>query len=235
MSYGFSRRLRRFVATLPPLVFGFMGSPAFSATIDANGFSVGQTSANFSNATVTSIGGSFTKIQSVGSNSSMVVGVSTGFVLNEADTDGEKFTINFSGGGAVVTEITLGLLFRQGEWGVAVNEQALLKPNTGSCNTANCLLTAIGQFQGSGSGVTTLSQGVEGQGGIFRIANPFGSTTITSLDLSAFDAGGSGSTASSFGLVSVVYTTIPEPNTLLLVGLGAVGLGLWRRQRAQLA
>jgi hypothetical protein len=235
MSHGLFRRLRRYVAALPPLVFGFMGSPALSATIDASGFSVGQVSANFSNATVTSTGGSFTKIQSVGSSSSMVVGVNTGFVASEADTDGEKFTINFSSGGAVITEITLGLLFREGEWGVAVNEQALLKPNTGTCNTANCLLSADGTFRGLTTGVTTLSQGIEGQGGIFRIANPFGSTTITSLDLSAFDAGGSGSTASSFGLVSVVYTTIPEPNTFVLVGLGAIALAVRRRQLAKAA
>jgi len=235
MSHALFRRLRRYVATLPPLVFGFMGSPALSATIDASGFSVGQVSANFSNATVTSTGGSFTKIQSVGSSSSMVVGINTGFVASEADIDGEKFTINFSGGGAVISEITLGLLFREGEWGVAVNEQALLKSNTGTCNTVNCLLSADGTFRGLTTGVTTLSQGIEGQGGIFRIANPFGSTTITSLDLSAFDAGGSGSTASSFGLVSVVYTTIPEPNTFVLVGLGAIALAVRRRQLAKAA
>ena len=162
-----------------------------------------------------------------------MVGVSTGFVANEVDRDGEQFTINFSGGGAIVTEVTLGLLFQQGQWGVAANEQARLKPNTGDCNTLNCLLSADGTFKNLTAGVTTLSPGVEGEGGIFRIVNPFGSTVITKLELLPFNVGGSGSENSSFGLVSVTYTTvIPEPGTLLLVGLGTLGLALAGRRRA---
>jgi hypothetical protein len=181
---------------------------------------------------VTGIGGSFTKITSAGNQSQTVVGVSTGFVPSESDTDGEQFTINFSAGGAVVNEITLGLLFREGEWGVAVNEAATLRTNTGECSTLNCLLTADARFKGLTAGVSTLSQGVEGQGGIFRILNPFGSTVLTQLELMAFNAGGSGSTASSFGLVSVVYTTVPEPGTLPLVGLGLLSLVMAGRRRA---
>lgn len=237
MSHAFLRRLRRYVAALPPLVFGFMGSPAFSETINATGFSVGQVSANFTGATVTATGGSFTKVTSVGGGAASVVGVSTGSVPLESDTDGEKFTINFSGGGAVVTQITLGLLFRQGEWGVAGNENARLKTNTGDCSSMNCLLSADATFMGLTSGVSTLSQGVEGQGGIFRILNPFGSTALTQLELIAFANGGSGSANSSFGLVSLDYTTtaIPEPGTLSLVGLGALGIALVRRRRASRA
>jgi hypothetical protein len=161
-----------------------------------------------------------------------VVGISTGFVANESDTDGEQFTINFSGGGAVISEITLGLLFRQGEWGVAGDEQTRLRTNTGDCSTLTCLLAADATFKDLTAGVSALSQGVEGQGGVFRITNPFGSTVISQLELLAFANGGSGSTNSSFGLVSLVYNTpIPEPGTLVLVGLGALGLGLARRGR----
>ena len=236
MSHVFLRRLRRYIAALPPLVFGFMGSPAFSATINASGFSVGQTSANFTGATVTSIGGSFTKVTSVGSNSSSVVGINGGFVANESDTNGEQFTINFGGAGAVITEITLGLLFEQGEWGVAGDEQARLKTNNGDCSTLNCLLSADATFRGLTAGVSTLSQGEEGQGGIFRITNPFGSSVINTLELIAAANGGSGSTNSSFGLVSIVYNTpIPEPGTLVLVGLGVLSFGLLQRRRAKRA
>jgi hypothetical protein len=237
MSLSFLRRLRRYVAALPPLAFAFMGSPAFSATINASGFTVGQTSATFSNATVTATGGSFTKVTSVGTSPTSVVGISTGFVANEADVDAEQFTINFSGGGAVVSEVTLGLLFQKGQWGVAVDEQARLKPTTGStgdCSTLNCLLSANGTFKNLAAGVTGLSPGVEGEGGIFKIVNPFGSAVISKLELLPFNAGGSGATASSFGLVSITYTTaaIPEPGTLTLVGLGTLGLALAGRRRA---
>lgn len=234
MSHPFLRRLRRYAAALPPLVFGLIASPALSATINATGFTVGQTSANFTGATVTAIGGSFTKVTSVGTGSTTVVGISTGFVATEADMDGEQFTINFSGGGAIVTEVTLGLLFRQGEWGGAANEQARLKPTTGSsgdCSTLNCLLSADGTFKNLTAGVTTLSPGIEGDGGIFRIANPFGSTVISKLELLPFNVGGSGSANSDFGLVSITYTTVvPEPGTLALVGLGTLGLAIAGRR-----
>jgi hypothetical protein len=237
MSHSFLRRLRRYVAALPPLVFGFVGSPAFSDTIDASGFTVGQTTANFGGVTVTASGGSFTKITSVGTGSASVVGINTGFVDHEVDMDHEQFTINFGSGGAVVSEVTLGLLFQGGQWGVKVNEQARLKPTTGSsgdCSTLNCLLSADGTFKNLAAGVTTLSPGVEGEGGIFKIVNPFGNTLISKLDLLPFNAGGRGASASSFGLVSVSYTTstIPEPGTLPLVGLGSFGLALAGRRRA---
>jgi len=235
----FLRKLRRYVAALPPLAFGFMGSPAFSAVIDATGFTVGQTSANFSNAAVTATSGSFSKVTSVGTGATTVVGISTGFVATEADIDGELFTINFSGGGAVVSEVTLGLLFTQGQWGGAANEQARLKPTTGisgDCSTLNCLLAADGTFKNLTAGVTTLSPGTEGQGGIFKIVNPFGSTVISKLELLPFDVGGGSSGANSdFGLVSITYTTVPEPGTLALLGLGSLGLALAERRRANRA
>jgi hypothetical protein len=233
MSHAFLRRLRRYVAALPPLVFGFMGSPAFSDTIDASDFSVGQTQAVMQGVTVNATGGSFTKIQSVGNGSANVVGISTGFVPWESDSDGEQFTINFGGSGAIVSEITLGLLFREGEWNSAGDELVRLRTNTGDCSTLNCLLSADATFKDLTAGVSTLSNPVEGQGGIFRITNPFGSTVISQLELLASTNGGSGSEDSSFGLVSLVYNSpIPEPGTLVLVGLRALGLGLAGRRRA---
>jgi len=233
----FLRRLRKYVAALPVLAFGFMASPALSATINASGFTVGQSTASFTGATVTATGGTFTKVTSVGTAPTTVVGISGGFVATEADMNGEFFTINFSGSGAVVTEVTLGLLFKKDQWGGVADEQARLKPSTGDCSTLNCLLSADGTFKNLTTGVTTLSSGLEGDGGIFKIANPFGTTAITKLDLLPFNVGGVGGANSDFGLVSITYTTtvVPEPGTLTLVGLGSLGLALAGRRKARRA
>lgn len=58
----FLRKLRKYVAALPALAFGFIASPAFSATvtIDASGVTAGATSASFLGAISTSTGGKFT-------------------------------------------------------------------------------------------------------------------------------------------------------------------------------
>jgi hypothetical protein len=135
-----------------------------------------------------------------------------------------------------VSEITLGLLF-QGQWGAAVNEQARLKPttgHTGDCSTLNCLLSADGTFKNLAAGVATLSPGVEGQGGIFTIANPFGSAVISKLELLPFNAGGSGAAASSFRAGERhLRRRRPSPSrSTPLVGLGASARVARRADRA---
>ena len=56
----FLRRLRKYVAALPALAFGFMASPAFSTvvTLNTSGVSEGTSTASFVGATLTSAGGS---------------------------------------------------------------------------------------------------------------------------------------------------------------------------------
>ena len=55
----FLRKLRKYVAALPALAFGFMANPAFSTivTIDASGVTTGASSASFLGATLTSTDG----------------------------------------------------------------------------------------------------------------------------------------------------------------------------------
>jgi hypothetical protein len=238
----FPRKLRKYVAALPALVFAFTASPAFSTivTIDASGINAGGNSDSFLGATITSTGGNFTEVLANGT-STTVIGVSTGFVANEIDLDGEKITINFGSTGAVVNEIVLGLLYLKGQWGGAADEAARLITSPGTVcdnnsSTMPCVLAATGVWRGATTGVTQLSPPTEGSGGIFRITNPFGSAVISSLDFLPFARTTAGGAADSdFGIVSVRYTTtaIPEPGTLLLVGLGALGLGFAGRRRSR--
>jgi hypothetical protein len=237
----FLRKWRKYVAALPALAFAFVAGPAFATVVTINGAGVnaGATSASFLGATLTSTGGNFTKVTADGT-STTVIGVSTGFVANEIDLDGEKITLNFGSTGAIVNEIVVGLLYRSGEWGGAADEAARFLTNAGTiCDngstTALCVLSASGVYKGATTGVTQLSAPFEGSGGIFRVANPFGTAMISSLDFLPFSVAGTGGANSDFGIVSVTYTTnvIPEPNTLLLVGAGVFGLAWAGRRNAR--
>jgi hypothetical protein len=236
------RKLRRYVAALPALVFAFVAGPAYSVTtitINASNVNAGGNSDSFLGASMTSVGGNFTEVVANGTTTT-VIGVSTGFVANEIDLDGERITLNFGPTGAVVNEVILGLLYLEGEWGGAADEAARLITNPGTvCDngstTSPCIFSATGVWRGATANVTQLSAPLEGSGGIFRIANPFGSALISTLDFLPAPISGQGGANSDFGIVSIRYTTtaIPEPGTLLLVGLGTLGLALAGRQRSR--
>lgn len=237
----FLRKLRKYVAALPALAFGFVASPAFSTvvTINGSGVNAGSSTASFLGATMTSVGGSFTKTTTTGVNPSTVIGVSGGAVSNQVDISGERISLSFGATPAVVSEITLGLLFLNGVSGNAANEAAQLQTNGGSACASGaigfCILSAAGVWRGSSLLVQTLSPPTAGNGGIFKITNPFGSELITSIQFLPWSITGTGAANSDFGLVSVTYTTtlIPEPGTLSLVSLGMLGLAFAGSRRAR--
>jgi hypothetical protein len=232
------RKLRRYVAAIPALAFGFVAGPALAVTIDASGVTAGANSASFTGATLTSTGGNLTKATSPGINPTSYIGVSGGAVANELDGS-QKLTIAFSGGGAVVSEMVLGMLFLNGQAGDKANEAANAQTLGGtSCSVgiANCILSASGVWRGSTTGVQNLSPATGGNGGIFRITNPFGSEVISQIQLVPWLISGTGAANSDFGLVSLTYTPvapIPEPGTLMLVSLGMLGLVVAGRRRAR--
>jgi hypothetical protein len=233
------RKLRKYVAAIPALAFGFVASPAFSTvvTINASGVTAGTNTATFLGATMTSTGGSFTKATSPGINPTPYIGVSGGAVANELDGT-QKLTIAFSDSGVVVSEMILGMLFVQGQAGDLVNEAgraATIGGTNCAVGIAFCILSSSGVWRGSTVGVENLSPATGGNGGIFKITNPFGSDLISQLQLVPWLIAGTGSANSDFGLVSITYTTtaIPEPGTLVLVSLGMLGLVFAGRRRAR--
>jgi hypothetical protein len=233
--------LRKYVAALPALAFGFMANPAFSTTviINAAGITAGTNTASFVGSTLTSTGGNFTKTTTTGTNPNTVIGVSTGFVSNEVDIDAEKITLSFGASGARVTEITIGLLFLSGVSGNAVNEAVQFETNPGSTcasgSVSYCILSASGAYKGSIVGVQPISPATAGNGGIFKITNPFGTEQLNSIQFLPWAIRGEGAANSDFGIVSITYetTAIPEPGTLSLVGLGLLGLAIAGGRRAR--
>jgi hypothetical protein len=238
------RKLRRYVAAIPALAFGFVASPAFSTvvTINASGVTAGSTTANFTGATMTSTGGTFTKATSPGVNPTQYIGVSGGAVANEVDGS-QRITLSFGAGGAVINELVIGMLFPHSVAGDLFNEAAQAVTVGGSCTSAGlgaCILSATGAttavWRGSPFGVENLVPATGGNGGIFKITDPFGSDLLSSASFLAYLIAGSGDSNSDWGLVSITYTTaavIPEPGTLMLVSLGMLGLGFAGRRRAR--
>lgn len=235
----FLRKLRKYFAAIPALAFGFVASPAFSATvvIDANGVTTGTSSASFLGATLTSTGGSFSKSTTPGINPNTVIGVNAGYIGTEVDVSGERLSLTFGSTGAIVNQITVGMLFLSSAGGDTYNEAVQLLTNGGStCATSStvyCILSASGFYRGAL--VQNISPATAGNGGIFRITNPFGSELISTLDLVPWAIGTPGAANSDFGLVSITYTTtaIPEPGTIVLAGLGLLGLAFASGRRAR--
>jgi hypothetical protein len=239
MARPFLRKLRRYWATIPALAFGFVASPAFSTTVtvDASNITSGKSSASFTGATLKTSGGKFTNATSGGIGPTPYIGINGGSVRNELDGS-QRLTFSFTGTGAVINEITLGMLFLAGQAGDVANEAAQLKTSGGPCTggaVAACILSATGVFKGSAVNVTNLSPATGGNGGIFKIVNPFGTDMISQLQLSPWLISGRGAANSDFGLIGITYTTtaIPEPASLALVGLGVIGLAVAGRRRTR--
>ena len=163
------------------------------------------------------------------------VGVAGGRTSGELDLN-EAIIGNFSSQ-MLFDSFTLGLLFDGPEYG-DVNEVARVSIFDGSSWLMGTL-TAIGSleatwtFGGSSTSVTALSPSTDGQGAVWKVENPFGTTLGSRIALGAQQgvcgkAGGACNNQSDYTLNQISYSAVPEPSSIALLAIGMIGLGITR-------
>lgn len=146
-----------------------------------------------------------------------------------------------SGGSFVLTGITLGVLYDGGEFG-DVQEIAQITGFSSAFaggSTAyrlQALYSTSGttfSWNGLGS-VLNLQSAVLGtpgnEGAVWQITNPFGSASLTRFELTAVSGDCGVRSCSNQSDFMLVNATVPTPGTVMLLGLGLVGLAAARKR-----
>ena len=202
-------------------------------TIDTTDIPSFTTFVDLGYATATAGGGEFIHKVSGGYDS---VGVFSGYEYGEIDLSGpESITFAFTEA-QIVTELSLGKLYAALEEDDVYDEQALVTATFADGSSASYVLAVTSgttaAWTGAGT-VSNVSPGLFGMGGVWSLADPFGSAAVKAITLSPIGPDMPASYRNNdYGFVSLSTTAVPESETMALMSLGLAGLALMGRKRA---
>jgi hypothetical protein len=137
----------------------------------------------------------------------------------------------------VIKDFTLSLLFAKGDLARGPygdpNEIALVTANNGAVSymlqaigPATAIWTGHGSYDFLGNNATLV-----GDAAAWKVTNPFGDLAVTSLEFTALQSLGGFGNDSDYAFNSLnTATPVPEPVTILFLGVGVAGLVLVRRR-----
>ncbi len=157
--------------------------------------------------------------------------------VGEIDID-ETLNVGFKSVG-VLKSLDLSFLYRPSVYGDEVYEIALVRADDGLGSGTLKVTSPNSAVWSLGGIVTNLSLSSKDNGGSYRISDPFGDVKIKGFSLTAVQAKDKdgktipvGAKNSDFDLSRVEVTKVPEPTTVL--SLGVVGLLAFARRRNEL-
>jgi hypothetical protein len=158
----------------------------------------------------------------------------SGLTAGEIDI-GEMFNVSY-GVSEVINAIRIVFIFNGPEFD-DVAEIARVTVNGGASYSLSVSGTVDNVASWSGIGTVSSCGATTASGsGCFDILNPFGNSLVNSLSFTAVAGGaplgGTGSNQSDYAIGSINGArAVPEPDTIMLLGAGFLGLGLLRRRR----
>jgi hypothetical protein len=172
-----------------------------------------------------------TKTTNIGT---IAVGTAGGSVNGEIDSPfigaaNEWIRVTFAAP-QYISSIQLAFLYpTTGGYGDTVNERARFITNLGfDTLQATGFTTAL--WSGSGS-YLNLEAALNPAGGVWEITNPYTGTPVNYIEFRADRLLFGGSQDSDYSVVSIAGRAVPEPLTMILLGLGLVGVAGARRFR----
>lgn len=212
------------------------GALLLSLLVPASAFAYNITPSNYDSLTGmnTLFGGGNAALKTV--DGYLGLGVSGG--VNGEISIEQSITFNFDTA-QTINSVSLNALFADGNYGDVGNEVAQITAYSGSTSWTYTLTAGVDSAVWTGLGSVSgleANAGLQGNGGVWEIINPFGDVAIDSLVFTSLHNGiadNAGSQNSDYGVQGISTTATPIPAAAWLLGSGLFGLiGLRRRGRA---